>query len=189
MFDRLFESFEKLISEFSWRRLVFSIALLLIIVVVLWGFESYTGYGRLSRIERAAALLNSIQALQSNPTIQQDANLSATLGALKHDLRNFTERRVEVLTLGVEWLKALAGAAPWLLFSLLYLPAIRAGNRSDLHGLIGALILAALFGAIGAWLPDFAYSWINYAGYPIASFAAVIVIVMWWQSRKRALAH
>lgn len=185
MFDRLFDSFEKLIDEFSWRRLVFLFALLLIIVIVVWGFESYTGYWRLSRIERVATLLNSIQALQSNPAIQQDPNLSATLAALKRDIKDFTERRVEPPIIGSGWLKALAGASLWLLFSLLFFPKIRTGDRSELNGLIGAWVFAAIFGAIGAWLPDFAYPWINYVGYPIVSFATVIVAVMWLQSKKR----
>lgn len=189
MFDRLFDSFEKLIDEFSWRRLVFLFALLLMIVIVVWGFESYTGYGRLSRIERVATLLNSIQSLQSNPTIQQDPNLSATLAALKRDLKDFTERRVEAPIIGNGWLKALAGAGPWLLFSLLFFPKIRTGDRSELNGLIGAWVFAGIFGAIGAWLPDFTYSWMNYVGYPISSFAVVMAGIMGWQSRKRALTH
>ncbi len=146
MINRFFDSFEKLIDEFSWRRLFFFIVLLLTLVSVFWGFENYTGYGRLSRIERVATLLNSMQELQSKHTIEQDANLSAILNSLKRDLRDFSEKRDTSLTIGSGWLKALTGASPWLLFSLLYLPKIRAGDRSDLHGLIGALVVAGFFG-------------------------------------------
>lgn len=186
MFDSVFQSFEKLISEFSWRRLVFLLSLLLLAGTCVWLWENNTGQMRLTRIERTIAILSSIKDLQEHQVIKADPSLQSTLAALKEDLKEFTERKSETPILGTAWRKALAGAAPWLLFTLLFLPALKTGKVDDLNGLLGCVILAVALGAIGAWLPDFPYAWMNYIGYPAVNFVIIMAIALWWQKRQRA---
>lgn len=186
MLDSVFQSFEKLISEFSWRRLAFLLLLLALAGACVWLWENNTGQMRLTRIAKTVAILSSIKELQENQTIKSDPILSATLTSLKDDLKSFTERKSEIPSLGPALEKGLAGAAPWLLFCLLFLATLKTRKEDELMGLIGSLILAVGFGAIGAWLPDFSYPWINYVGFPIASFLVIVVVALWWQARQRA---
>lgn len=186
MFESVFQSFEKLISEFSWRRLVFLALLLVLAIVAIWLWENNTGQMRLTRFERTVAILNSLKDLQGNPAIENDPVLKSTLVALKQDLKEFTVRKSEVPTLGIGWRKGFAGGAAWLLVSFAFFPALRTGDRSELNGLIGCLVLAMIFGVIGAWLPDAPYAWINYVAYPLGNFFVFVVIAMWWQARQRA---
>ncbi|SRR6266581_3336164 len=186
MFEAIFQSFEKLISEFSWRRLAFLVLLLVMAVTSVWLWENYTGQMRLTRIERTTAILNSLKDLQEHPVIKRDPALQSTLSALKEDLKQLTERRLEIPLLSAAWRKAFAGGAPWLLFSLLLLPALRTRKREDLNALIACLVFSVAFGAIGAWLPDFPYPWMNFVGYPASNFIVIVAIAMWWQARKQA---
>ncbi len=186
MLESIFQSFEKLISEFSWRRLVFLVLLLVITVAAIWLWENSTGQMRLTRIERTILILNSIKDLQEHPVVKSDPILRSTLLAVKEDLKEFTERRSETPILDARWRKAFAGGAPWLLFSLLYLPAFRTKEREELNALIGCLTLSVIFGVIGAWLPDFSYPWVNFIGYPVANFILIVAFALWWQARKRA---
>src|SRR6266446_3441726 len=146
MLESIFQSFEKLISEFSWRRLVFLVLLLVITVAAIWLWENSTGQMRLTRIERTILILNSIKDLQEHPVVKSDPILRSTLLAVKEDLKEFTERRSETPILDARWRKAFAGGAPWLLFSLLYLPAFRTKEREELNALIGCLTLSVIFG-------------------------------------------
>lgn len=111
MFDAIFQSFEKLISEFSWRRLVFLLLLVVMAITSIWLWENNTGQMRLTRIERTVSILNSVRDLQEHPVIRSDPALQSTLTALKEDLKEFTQRRSEAPIIGAAWRKALAGGA------------------------------------------------------------------------------
>lgn len=186
MFESVFQSFEKLIIEFSWRRLVFLLLLLSLAGTCIWLWENNTGQMRLTRIERTIGILNSIKDLQENQVIKSDPSLQSTLSALKEDLKEFTERKSEAPVLSAAWRKAIAGAAPWLLFSLLFLRAW-SGKEDEVAGFVGCVILVFACGAIGAWLPDFAYPWMNYIGFPAANFLVVMAGALWWQVRQRRI--
>lgn len=186
MFEPVFQSFEKLIIEFSWRRLVFLLLLLTLAGVCIWIWESNTGQMRLTRIEKTISILSSIKELQENKTIQSDPTLSAVLISLKDELRAFTEKKSEAPIITPFLSKALAGSSPWLLFAFFFLATTKARKEEDIMGLIGCIFLASGFGAIGGWLPDFPYPWINYIGFPIATFVLIIALTLWWQSRQRA---
>ena len=186
MLDSVFQSFEKLVSEFSWRRLVFLLSLLVLAGICVWLWESNTGQMRLTRIERTVIILKSLKDLQEDQSIKTDPVLLATVSALKDDLKTFTERKSEIPVLGPAWGKALSGGAPWLLLSLLFVSAIKTRKEDDLKGLLGCVIVAVAFGAIGAWLPDFPYPWMNYVGYPVANFVVVMATILWWQARRLA---
>jgi hypothetical protein len=188
MFEAVFQSFEKLISEFSWRRLVFLVILLLMVATAIWLWESNTGQMRLTRIERTISILNSIKDLQEHPVMKSDSTLQSTLSALKDDLKKFTERKSQPpfwSLINITWQKAFAGGFLWLLFSLIYFSSLRTKKQSDFHALIGCLFLAVVFGCIGALLPDFIFPWLNFIAYPVANFILVVALSLWWQARKK----
>lgn len=186
MFESVFQSFEKLISEFSWRRLVFLVMFLVMAASIVWLWENNTGQMRLTRIERTIAILNSIKDIQDHPVMKSDPALNRILSSLKDDLKEFSEHNAQPVFLGAKWRKAFAGGAIWLLFSLLYLPALRTRENNELQALIGCLIMAVFFGVIGVWLPDFAYPWLNFILYPVTNFIIIMAIAFLWQARKRA---
>ena len=63
MLQPIVEYFEKLIDQFSWRRLFVLISVLGFIFCCLIIFESYTGYFRLSTLEKTVNIIEKINAL------------------------------------------------------------------------------------------------------------------------------
>ena len=78
--DRLIQFFEKLITEFTWRRLIFILLLLFLAVAGTAFFESYTGYFRLGRIEKTTELLTKLTELSEKiPTNDREATWSGVI--------------------------------------------------------------------------------------------------------------
>ena len=189
MLESLFQSIEKLISEFSWLRLLSFFVLFLLIFGSILIFENYTGHFQLSRIEKTAAILQSIQEIHTNQKDQDDAELSVAIAALKKEIRKFTSKQAKITIHSQEWLKALTGASLWLLFTLFFLLRLRNRDKSDRSGplicAVFCIFLSVMFGSIGLLLPNFDSQWMNYLLYPIAQFfLVVIVFILWWSSKK-----
>ena len=182
MLKPLFDFLEKLVNEFSWRRLVFFVCLLVVVGGGVWIFESYTGYFRLARIEKEIALLAKMRDLSSDEIIRRDEGLQIIYDNARLDLKEFgIDRSVVNPTI----LKALTGAGPWLLFSLAFVSGTLRGDKTARNGLIGALIVALLVGGLGMFLPNFAWPVVNYLIIPLGSFFIFMVIAVLWQQRKK----
>ena len=74
--EALFQFFEKLVTQFSWRRLGMALTLLAIIFVGFTVYESYTAAFRLGRIERTARVLEALVRLEANETLYQNPALT-----------------------------------------------------------------------------------------------------------------
>lgn len=151
---------------------------------VAWTVESYTGYFRLTRIERSIQLLKQLGEVQESQVVGSDEQLSKIYRGIKSDLDEFLQRSEAGVEIGPEVSKGLAGAAPWFLFSLAFLQGFRKGDVGSGHGILGAIICGVITGIVGALLPDFKWKWINYWAYPIGSFLLVVVLIQAWQKAK-----
>lgn len=185
MLEPVVTFFDKLIENFSWRRLSFVVALLFLTVVSLWAYESYTSALRLGKIERQVALLERLARVGTEAQIQAHAGLNDTYMELQLQLLR-TARPVEGEYVLLPWgKKVIAAAAAWIVFALLLLLAPQPQGNKRTDTLFGVLVVSLPFVALAAALPTFDATWINYYLYPIGHIVVLVVAILWWQREKR----
>jgi hypothetical protein len=188
MLEPIVSFFDKLIENFSWRRLSFVVVLLLLTLLSLWLYESYTSSFLLQKIERQVALLERLAKVGAEVQALPNAGLVDAYKELQAQLLR-TAKPIEGDYVLLSWgKKVIAAAAAWLVFALLLLMAPqpqsqRGGGRTDM--LLGVLILALPFVGLAAALPTFEASWINYYLYPVGHLAALVVVILWWQRNRQ----
>jgi hypothetical protein len=183
MLEPIFEFFEKLIDQFSWRRLIFAGVLLLTTFSCIVAFESYTGKFRLQRIDRVVALVERANRLGPLLDARSRSNLNVALSSATAELAAFAQNDTTPFSLDPRILKGLAAFTPWLLLLILVPIVSPRGNKSAIAGIF---VLAIPFALIGASLPDYPHSWINYFLYPIAHFAIIIFLITYWHKHRNA---
>jgi len=182
MLEPIFQFFEKLIDQFSWRRLIFASTLVLGTILCVVAFESYTGKFRLQRIDRVITLVEHANRLGPLLNTSSRGNLAIALSSATAELAAFTENDTTPFSLDPKILKGLAALAPWALFMVLLPIVSPGGNKSAVAGI---LIVAIPFAIIGGFLPDSRYSWLNYILYPIAHFAIIVFLITYFHQRKK----
>ena len=187
MLEPVVTFFDKLIENFSWRRLSFVLILLFLVLVSLGAYESYTSTLRLGKIERQIALLERLAKVGADAQVRSDTSLKDTYTELQVQLLR-TARPVDGEYVLSPWgKKVMAAGAAWLVLALLLLlapqPQGQANKRTDT--LFGVLVVALPFVALAAALPTFEASWINYYLYPIGHLVILVVAILWWQREKQ----
>lgn len=190
MLEPIVSFFDKLIENFSWRRLLFLLAVLVVGLLALWAYESYTSTFRLARIEKQAVLLERVATVAGLPSVRSSPALNQAAANLQNQLLSTTrsdDSSYELLPWGK---KVLSAAAAWMIFALfiLLLPETY-GSSSKGSAFMGMVVVAAPFVALAAAIPTFEASWINYLGYPVGHIVLLVVLILWLQRhlRRRAL--
>ena len=188
MFDSVFRTVEKVITEFSWRRLFALTLLLAFASAAILFFEYSTAYFRLGRLSREVELLERLDQLAQAPGIQQSPQLERLRDELVSSLETLVGDEA-AMTLAApslpSWLwRALASALPWGLLSLAFLSQMIRGDQEAAAAFVGVLFFAVLFGAIGAAIPTTFGPIVNYIAYPAGHFLLVVTLIMLWQKRQ-----
>jgi hypothetical protein len=184
--EPIVEAFNRLLSDFTWRRLIALVMFTAYVALFFIVYEATTAQFRLARIEHAAnivARLQEIEAKHLDPT--------STLGAVHSDLIN---RLREVSNPSAVSLPAYAGfyiflaaAAPWLLMMSMAISNIRKKKPDAWWGFAGVVMLAILAGFTGLIIPTFLWPWGNLVVYPIVLFIVFVVSAGMWQNQKEKL--
>jgi ABC-type transport system involved in cytochrome bd biosynthesis fused ATPase/permease subunit len=188
MLEPIVAFFDKLIENFSWRRLSFLLAILMLAAVAMWAFEAYTSTFRLARIEKQIVLLEKLATVSVAPAITSYPHLSQIRTNLQKQLLSTTSTsdiEYELLPWGK---KVLSAAAAWLVFALFLLlipSSYSSTNAGPVAIFMGMVVVAAPFIALAAALPTFDAGWVNYLAYPIGHIVMFIVLILWWQRRSR----
>ena len=185
MFGPLIEFLERLTTKFTWARLGVLIGTLTTIGICLWVYESYTAHFRLERLEHEAGLLERVAAAAADSGKVGVPGLAAARDRLVAEVNEVIGQRSSGLAMSKPLRKALAAAAPWVLMTLLMTMASGKTLQTSLY--LGVAVLALPFIVLGASLPDFNPSWINYVAYPIGHWVVVVAAITAW-SRRRARA-
>lgn len=192
MLEPIVAFFDKLIENFSWRRLTFLLAVLFLAGISLWAYEAYTATFRLARIERQAALIEKIATLSVASAVTSQPELRQSTTNLQRQLLATTQSdtaQYELLPWGK---KVLSAAAAWLVFALfiLLIPGTYSTTSAG-SAFMGMVVVAAPFVALAAALPTFEESWLNYLAYPIGHIVLLGVVILWLQKwfRRRTLAE
>lgn len=178
MLDPIINFFEKLVDQFTWRRLIFVISVVVIVVIGLWVFESYTAHFKFQRIEKATTLLDKLIA--QHATV--GTNSTAAITDIHENLVRDLDATVNSHGYPDWYLKAFCAAVPWMLLAFL----MGMASKLEHNAVIGMLIFAIPIVIIGSFLPTFEHRWINYVGYPVIGCLVPTMLITKWQKRKAA---
>ena len=118
MLQPIVEFFEKLITDFSWRRLGLVVAVLVVLLLGLSVYESYTAQFRLGRLEREVALLERLTKLSGEGVVLRNETLRRAFDGLNSELEGLIRGPGGEYVLSSRVKKGLASALAWLALSL-----------------------------------------------------------------------
>lgn len=178
MLEPIVAFFDKLIDQFTWRRLVFLAILLVVATGGLSAFEVYTQSFKLARIEKQVALLEKLASSTSKPEVKENPELQALSSSLIAQLRG-TDVSLPITYELLPWAKkALATAAAWFVFGLfiLLVPNDYTRTKPETASVFaGMTVVASPFIALSTAVPD--QPWLNYAIYPIGHIFLLIFLM------------
>ncbi|WP_139182734.1 hypothetical protein [Oryzisolibacter propanilivorax] len=179
MLEPIVGFFDKLIDQFTWRRLVFLAVFLVIAGGGLSVFEIYTQSFKLARIEKQVVLLEKLASSSSKQEIKTNPELHALASSLIMQLRA-TDVSVPVSYQLLPWTKkALAAAAAWFIFGLfiLLIPNNYTRTKPETASVFaGMTVVASPFIALSTAIPT--SPWLNYAIYPIGHIFVIIFFLL-----------
>ena len=179
----IFDAFEKLISDFSFKRIFFWTFTIFIIGNTLYQYENYTKQFELNKIEKSILLLDKLQKYQINHTTKQDTELDSIYTNLKRNLLNISQESESDLSKIINiiplWLKKfLITLLPWLFLTMFLIG--QEGNAIK-----GALFFGLIMATIGAFIPNIMNLDFNFFYYPIGHFILIIIILLLIQRAKK----
>lgn len=193
MLEPIVNFFDKLIDQFTWRRLVFLAVLLVICSAGMWAFETYTQSFKLARIERQVSLLEKLATVSARTELKSSPDLQALSVSLTKQLRE-TDITMPTSYALLPWAKkALAAAAAWLVFGLFILLIPNTYTRTapaSASVFAGMTVVASPFIVLAVAIPT--DPWLNYALYPIGHIFLLGFFMFWvsWRlTRKYARAR
>ena len=175
---------ETLVIDFSWRRTFIAILLVVVVTCAIVGAEWYTGYFQLGRLERATVLLERLAALDQKVEIQSSQALKAMKDRLVSDLNVLVipaAGGAQAVPPFANTRQFVAGALPWLLFSLLWLSDLRKGDDSAPTIIGVAVFLAVAFGALAAVMPN---TWTSVPILAAFALGPIAIVVAWFVLRR-----
>ena len=173
------------------------IGVLILLVLVVIGYENFTGHFFYTRLGRRIELLQELQNLD-NAGIDKSPELSpiyhSLVTQLSHDGYNYgiLPTFTSIITPRGPYIvgKAISGASFWLLaFVIGFVLTIKASGPPKgtvLVGLVGVLIIAGILAWIGALIPTIITPWVNYIGFPVVQ---VFVIYLFSKKTAKPLNH
>lgn len=183
MIDAIIQFFERLITQFSWRRLLFVLIIIFLFITAFVVYETYTNHFRFNKIEHETKLLNQLTELSKKVKEQNDDRLTNIFKTILQDLEMHVNYGYPAFHLHPVLLKAMTAAFPWALILLLFLITGKTARET----FAGTIFFAIFFIIIGICLPNFSHSWINYLLYPFGHFALILMAIIIWQNRKKKL--
>ena len=175
MLEPLLQFFEKLVLEFSWRRLFLVFVIGAFALCAFTTFEWYTSYFRLGRLEKTTQLLKELRSLRSDATISNEDDLQRVYKIISAQLEETSAPRSINLSSRSQFAKFLGGSILWLLFGFAYVTRVEGKNRAA--GFVFALTVGVIVGLVGIFLPEFMWPWFNYLVYPILNFFLIFSFV------------
>jgi len=180
MIESIFNFFEKLITSFSWRRLVFVISTLGLFIAALVVFEVYTGHFRLNRIDRATTALQHLTEISPRIKDSEDKDLIDISESIQNDLKNYVDKTTTPFNIPPKALKVIAASVPWLLLILMFALNKDGGKMA----VVGVFMISPVFITIAYFLPSFDRPWLSYIVYPISLFAIPVLSITLFHKKK-----
>lgn len=184
MLQPIFDFVEKFATDFSWKRLIISISLVILIGLVFFLYEAQTSTYELSKYERTVVILEKINLLSQDS--DQEKNVINNIYSGLTEITEPSSYQTNLsANLPIEIRQALLAASPWLLFCLFFVPGYLKGNNSDAPSIVGGtLALAFIMGLGGYFIPQDWSAWIAFGLYPFGGNLLILVLLAWIGNRK-----
>jgi hypothetical protein len=189
MLEPVFQTLEKLFLDFTWRRLIQVLFTIILGLAIFVAFERYTSYFQLARLEKATQILERLHQIEADEKLSKEEELQAIHSKLAAELNVTVSTKEISISLDYRFYKFLAGAAPWLLFSFIYVAGFRKRDKTRTVGVIAAIFCGIMFGAIGLLIPDLFWPWLNLIIYPIGHFILVMKLMTGDKDTQKPLAR
>lgn len=178
----LFDFFERLITDFTWRRIGVVISVLVLVVVVVFSFERYTRTFVLSRLEKQASLLEKMLNVRDKVKKAGDDELEKVFEGLRLQLGRIVQGTSHDFQLPDGLEKAIYLALPWALLIFMIIVTTRREGRANAVG--GIIVCAAPLIFLGLFIPDFKLAWVNRWFIPWMLPTLLIAFILIYQKRK-----
>jgi hypothetical protein len=179
-FDPFFNETKELFLNFSWRRLLYLISIIIIIFFTCVSYEWYTKQFELSKLERCTQILKNLQEIDKNG-FSEDSMKNAHDQILSR-LNIVLLPKSQMFSINPNVVKIVFAILPWFLFSLIFI-FDKSGN-TKIPGLIGTSLFAVLSGLVGMLIPIFMWPWGNIIIYPWLVFLITVITVTKWHKLK-----
>jgi len=174
----LSQSVISVFAELTWKRFLGLLLLALIAVVLFLVFERYTASFSLTRIQKAAEVLESVHRLESSG-VSANPQLQEAYTSLLDQTKNTIATKPFSLSLGFpsfsaySLIKFFSAFWPWSAAFLIFLNSKDSNTRIGVTAMF--LIMGFLSGSFGIFLPD--NYWFNIVFYPVAAFLSVLILL------------
>ena len=181
MLQPIFDFIEKLATEFSWKKIVSLLFMVLVLSVSWLAYEAQTSTNQLTKYERTVAIIEKLETLSlSDPKSQKIAeNVYQGL----ESLTKANEYQLALINdISLEARQALWSAIPWLIFTLFYIPSALRGETEARNSIYALIFLSLLIGGIGYFVPIKWGTWM----YPLVGNFLFLLILAWYGNRINA---
>ena len=178
-----FEFFEKLVSDFSWKRLLLVFAMVALAILAFVYYQQSSRSIVINRIGNEIELLERLSSLYDDPAIRADVHLESSYNSLKVRLAGLSGSSANE-PVGVGYLAMFAiFAAPWIVLTAIMF--LVSDSRDGFGKVVGGVCILAIPSSLfGPLLPLFEPRWISYLAIPILVCLVLVLIVMRLFSKK-----
>ena len=174
MLDAAFQFVEKIITDFSWKRILIYLFFVASVMGAIVGYETYTRNFELTRLEKTTNLLKSIESL-SNSEVKEVKELTSKI-ILRLNSITSKQESSDKDTYSPSLIQAIAGASPWLLFLLIYAPiAVRRKEKDWEYGVLGLTIISTIVAVLAYVIPPSYSGWIRYGAVQLANVLVLAI--------------
>lgn len=173
----------KFFSKPSWRKVITLGCLVIGAIVVLFGYEHYTASFRLSRLQKGADLLASLQKLQNDGTNNTTEFKRAYTALMAQTIEAVEDKPISlkfipspfIFSIESLW-RFVAGAALWLLLAIGQLPRIK---RKEGNAALGSLlVLAMACGFVAMFVRPVWWPWFHILILPCLFLSALLTAAL-----------
>ena len=180
--QHLIEFLNRLVDDFSWKRLSLILSCLALIVISIITYEFYTNYFFLAKTEKTINLIKELSSLPPEVTNNSKNSLSNLTKTVTQQLNDATKTTPFHFELTPFWMKITASTIPWLLVLLIGVIV----EKNDKATLAGGLVFVGIISVIvGIALPWQSVIWSNYWAYPIFHFIVVLWVLILYGNRTK----
>jgi hypothetical protein len=181
----LFTELIKFFSEFTWRKLVAVIFMVLILVGLFSIYELYTSSFRFNRLQNAAELLIKLEQMESTATNQNDQLKQARTALITQATEIINNKPITVsiiptkldFTLSFGWFyKFVFGASFWFVIAVFV--RLKAKNTKDKSASLGMLTFSVFTGISGMYFSEIWWPWFHIFILPLLSLVGLAVLVV-----------
>ena len=180
MLQPFFDFIERWIYDFTWKRPIIVLVLILAIVGFFYLWESKTATFELQKLERATAMLSQLSKLEIEDKKQLILGERIVDSLLRLTDPKASEFRFTT-ELSERWVQALYGGALWFLLALVFVRDLVAGKEGTSASFFGCIIMSFLIGSAAYFVPIYWPKWI----FPVVFNAILFTFLIWYGQRSK----